>query len=75
MEAKNKARQTEVDKGNEEELTEFEIKKQEKEKHVEELRAKLSDLKIKEDETRGNYKTNMKLLMRTYLDRIIDQNF
>ena len=50
---KNKARQSEVEKGNEEELTEFEIKKQEKEKHVEELRAKLSDLKIKEDETRG----------------------
>ena len=43
-----------MDKGNEDELTEFEIKKQEKQKNVEELRAKLSDLKIKEDETRGN---------------------
>ena len=53
LEAKNKARQAEVDKGNEDELSEFEIKKQEKEKHVEELRAKLSDLKAKEEEKRG----------------------
>ena len=45
MEAKNKARQTEIDKGNEDQLSEFEIKKQEKEKHVEELREKLADLK------------------------------
>ena len=55
MEAKNKARQAEVDKGNEDELSEFEIKKQEKEKHVEELRAKLSDLKAKEEEKRGEW--------------------
>merc|ERR1719211_212419 len=52
LDAKNRARQSEVDKGNEDELTEFDIKKQEKEKRVEELREKLSDLKIKEDETR-----------------------
>ena len=58
MEAKNKARQSEVDKGNEEELTEFEIKKMEKTKRVEELREKLSDLKIKEDETRGTFYGN-----------------
>ena len=43
-----------MDKGNENELSVFEIKKQEKQKNVEELSAKLSDLKIKEDETRGN---------------------
>ena len=54
LDAKNKARQSEVDKGNEDELTEFDIKKQEKEKRVEELRAQLSDLKAKEDEKRGN---------------------
>jgi hypothetical protein len=52
---KNKSRQSEVDKGNEEELSEFEIKKNEKQKHVEELREKLSDLKIKEDDTRGKF--------------------
>ena len=61
MEAKNKARQSEVEKGNEDELSEFEIKKQEKEKRVEELREKLSDLKAKEEEKKGelwhlNYK-------------------
>ena len=54
LDAKNKARQSEVDKGNEDELTEFDIKKQEKEKRVEELRAQLSELKAKEDEKRGN---------------------
>ena len=64
MEAKNKARQTEVDKGNEEELTEFEIKKMEKEKHVEELREKLSDLKIKEDETRGKFYKKTRVYFR-----------
>ena len=57
LDAKNKARQSEVDKGNEDELTEFDIKKQEKEKRVEELRAQLSDLKAKEDEKRGNNTT------------------
>ena len=35
-------------------MTEFEIKKREKEKNVEELREKLSDLNIKEAETKGN---------------------
>ena len=54
LDAKNRARQSEVDKGNEDELTEFDIKKQEKEKRVEELRAQLSELKAKEDEKRGN---------------------
>ena len=57
LDAKNKARQSEVDKGNEDELTEFDIKKQEKEKRVEELRAQLSELKAKEDEKRGNNTT------------------
>ena len=54
LDAKNRARQSEVDKGNEDQLTEYDIKKQEKEKSVEELRGKLSDLKIKEEETKGN---------------------
>ena len=57
LDAKNRARQSEVDKGNEDELTEFDIKKQEKEKRVEELRAQLSELKAKEDEKRGNATT------------------
>merc|ERR1712223_875232 len=55
LEAKNKARQSEVEKGNEDELSEFEIKKQEKEKRVEELREKLSDLKAKEEEKKAKY--------------------
>ena len=59
LDAKNKARQSEVDKGNEDELTEFDVKKQEKEKRVEELRAQLSELKAKEDEKRGNNTTNL----------------
>ena len=53
MEAKNKARQAQVDDGNEAELTEFEVKKMEKEKKVEELREKAKDLKEREDEVRG----------------------
>ena len=38
MEAKNKARQKQVEDGHESELTDFDIKKMEKQKHVEELR-------------------------------------
>ena len=53
LDAKNRARQTEVEKGKDDELTEFDIKKQEKEKHVEELKQKLAEVKSKEDEARG----------------------
>ena len=53
LDAKNRARQTEVEKGKDDELTEFDIKKQEKEKHVEELKQKLAEVKNKEDEARG----------------------
>merc|ERR1712140_142394 len=45
MDAKNKARQAKVDEGNADELTEFDIKKKEKEEKVVELRAKLAALK------------------------------
>ena len=55
MEAKNKARQSQVEEGREDELTEFEIKKMEKQKHVEELREKLRELKSKEELTKEKY--------------------
>jgi len=57
MEAKNKARQGQVDAGNDAELTEFEIKKAEKEKHVVELREKFSALKEKEDQVREKFES------------------
>ena len=44
-----------VDEGNADELTEFDIKKKEKEEKVAELREKLAALKEKESETRNKY--------------------
>lgn len=57
LEAKNKARQSKVEEGNESELTEYEIKKKEKEEKVKELRAKLATLKDTEDATRTKYES------------------
>jgi hypothetical protein len=55
MDAKNRARQAKVEEGNETELTEFDIKKKEKEEKVVELRAKLAALKETEEATRNKY--------------------
>ena len=44
-----------VDEGNTDELTEFDIKKKEKEEKVAELREKLAALKEKESETKIKY--------------------
>ena len=55
LEAKNKARQSQVEEGKENELTEYEIKKAEKQKHVEELRERLRLLKEKEEQTKNDF--------------------
>ena len=47
LEAKNKANATKIEDGREEEISEYELKKQEKLKNVEELREKLRLLKEK----------------------------
>ncbi len=57
MDAKNKARQGKVEEGREDELTEFDIKKKQKEEHVAELREKLATLKEKEEETKNKYES------------------
>ena len=55
MDAKNKARQAKVEEGNEPELTDFDIKKAEKEAKVVELREKLAALKATENLTREKF--------------------
>jgi hypothetical protein len=55
MDAKNKARQAQLEEGRTDELTEFDIKKKQKEEHVIELRAKLAALKDTEEVTRNKY--------------------
>ena len=74
MDAKNKARQAKVDEGNADELTEFDIKKREKEEKVAELRAKLAELKEKENETREKYEAEKSGLdeHREQLKKIIE---
>merc|ERR1711860_310805 len=74
MDAKNKARQAKVDEGNSDELTEFDIKKKEKEEKVVELRAKLAALKEKETETREKYEAEKSGLdeHREQLKKIIE---
>ena len=74
MDAKNKARQAKVDEGNADELTEFDIKKKEKEEKVVELRAKLAALKEKETETREKYEAEKSGLdeHREQLKKIIE---
>lgn len=52
LEAKNRANAEKIAEGKEEEISEFELKKQEKLKHVEELREKLKGLKEKVIEMR-----------------------
>ena len=69
LEAKNKARQSQVDDGNEDELTEFEIKKQEKEKRVIELREKYSIVKEKEDEARQKFE-NEKAALEEHKEKL-----
>lgn len=74
MEAKNKARQAKADEGNEEELTEFDIKKKEKEEKVAQLREKLKQLKETEEYTRNTYESEKASLdeHREQLKKIIE---
>ena len=63
-----------VDEGNDDELTEFDIKKKEKEEKVVELREKLAALKEKESETRNKYDSEKAALdeHREQLKKIIE---
>ena len=63
-----------VDEGNADELTEFDIKKKEKEEKVAELREKLAALKEKESETRNKYDSEKAALdeHRDQLKKIIE---
>ena len=74
MDAKNKARQAKVEEGNEPELTDFDIKKAEKEAKVAELREKLAQLKATEDLTREKYEAEKSGLdeHREQLKKIIE---
>lgn len=74
LEAKNKARQSKVEEGNEDELTEFDIKKKEKEEKVKELREKLAALKETEEYTRNKYESEKAALdeHRESLKKIIE---
>ena len=51
-----------VEDGRESELTDFDIRKMEKQKHVEELREKLRNLKEKEEETKNKYESEKSAL-------------